>query len=540
MVINEEYCQNEFTRYLKLSYWLLFFPHNCSVITSISDYSYRHNVIYPELSELRRMQKECIQGLTTSLRSVYNGSATSIIINGILALDRLIERGESDTHYRPVMRLYTLLFPEENGEIYSILIQLIRAYYNGPETVPGCDVVIPESHRLDATFGVPICKVEESARENADEAPFWRWYNRCIKPFLNNVENPQQTLVLMADTFSFAYIPYDPLRDCMELPLFDYLRRLSLVGMVIPTEGSKPENAVTLYSAAQFASSGISDVTVISSASKRPEEYITSDICCTGILERIRKEAASVSRFNVEDLTKAQISGSVEDFKAAELDFIERSYIPEGDRDPTLEPGENDPDDNVDLNPYPDQLGGFGTSNVSNEAADPFASEGDGETGGDEGGGDDEGSGDSGGDDTDTSSTSDKDSDGNTDDSFGSDSTSTDPAASGSPLGQDGDNKDDDRDKVVSSKNKISTKAYRAMWGQNPFILANDSDPEGYFYRQNVDTLNGLLREDTGKAIPKAVKILLDEWCRKWMNCADVRYTVRLIKDLGLAKYLKA
>lgn len=512
-----------FDRLINDFYWLLFFPHNSYPDFTIENYTQHTNTYFPDLlpifKDAENLLKEIILTVQSERPDLFTDCARAMS-----ALKELVINKKASTDVVPVFVFYRQLVGLECSDRkpqHSRLLQVLSSYGNSFEG--DLEPYIPNglgSHNYNSAWSCLEPVTVTASSENLP--PFWRWFNNIVIPQIRTTNHEKVGLILrnIFAGIAFPFIPKDLNDHLIILPLPNFTKLWTMLNYILPEEDKDGGSAIRLYSALQFVTFGINDVSILG------KEYCSVD---TGLINfkdyltgRADAEAERISRYNIIDMNKAQITGALESFRLSELEAIKRTYTPDEDDDSSLDPDTHNPDDDRNLDPDIDRTGDYSRSNISKEDNDDSqdTAEDDAipdDTDSDKSGNDSDG-GDLGGDGLDESS-------GLGDNSISPVDPSNDPNST--------------EVKEVSSKNKTSNKAYKKMWGGSPFELANDNDPEGYFYRNNVLVLDKLLQEDPGDAIPRSTKNALHDWCRLWIHCADVRFTIKLINYLKLSSYLK-
>lgn len=526
-----------FKRIIQVCYWHLFLPHSSSHEITFENYSEVTNTYFPEYRKLMATYRDLLKEIPYTVRLEapdYYNDYTS----GIAAFIKLISGEGRDASLAPIFKLAKLcgISPQDDKYRWSLLLQLMVAHSN---VFSGrVDIYIPTNDSIysctDAQYrGITQEDiVVDHDRNEKNLPPFWKWYTTLIHPSMMRLDAPedvvQEFLATLFASCHLQFCPFDDTVGFMILPFSNIVYMKFMLKRVTPPREGKPDSAVRLYSAIQFVTFGVSNISIIGSDTAIPDG--TSQFM-DFLKSSVSDEAKSVVRYNISDLDRAQVVGALESYHQARSQAIRQSVIPEGEDDSSLDPDRHDPADDDNLDPDIDRIG---QTDVGLEKDDPFALDDDSD--------DHDDSTDNSSEETPSDGTSDSDggdstndpSDGSVDSGILGD-TSTDGTKSNDPS-TDGKK---DKDKEISSKNATSRKAYKSIWGDNPLVLANDSDVEGYLYRSQVCRLNRRLQLDPGNAIPKNVKNTINEWCKFWVHSTDVRSSISLIKGLGLTKYLK-
>lgn len=528
-----------FKKIIQICYWHLFLPHSSSHDITFENYTSRTNTFFPEYRRLMATYRDLLKEIPYTVR-LENPEHYNTYSSGIAAFIKLISGEGKDESLAPIFKLARLagVTQDESYQHWSFLLQLCCAHSNVFEGK--VDIVIPTEQDI-YNIAAPYRRVGDETvvvdqdRNEKNLPPFWKWYVTLIHPNVITLDLSEDVISeFLASLFSACHLqfsPYDEKGLSMSLPFPNIVYMKSMLRKVAPPREGKPDSAVRLYSAIQFVTFGISRINVIGADSDDVPDSISK---YTSFLKSsVSDEAKTVVRYNIADLDRSQVVGALESFHLARSEAIKQSVIPEGEDDPSLDPDRHDPEDDDNLDPDIDRIG---QTDVGLEESNPFSTDDDNN--------DDDNSDDSNNDDEETPSDGADDSDGGNSTNDSPDGSSDSGVLGDSPTdGAKSDNPStdgkEDKDKEVSSKNTASRKAYKAIWGDNPLVLANDSDVEGYLYRSQVCRLNRRLQQDPGDAIPKNVKNTLNEWCKFWVHSTDVRSSISLIKNLGLTRYLK-
>lgn len=523
-----------FEKFVQTCYWRLFLPHSSLNELTMENYSKTTNSVFPDAPVYAKRYRDLLRELPIVIRQEFP-ELGSIAQSAMSAFYKLITERNVDTPIAPILMLYRGLYKESapSNPIGSLIYQIFAGYSDIFEG--DIRLVVPTSKGQSCSY-IPVGV--ESVRPSDDPdslgrniPPFWKWYLRIVRPSVSKIDDVSKQEKALQHFFRHLFFPYIPFKvdePVIYLPLPNILRMQSLLRMVLPDNNGKVDNAFRLYSSIRFVTFGVTDVRVLGDTGFTPTDVSEFN---SYLQTATSREADLVSRYNIIDFNNSQVVGALESLDKKHK-AIKPGLLPPDELDPDLDEGSHDPNDDVELDPTIDRTSDYGLEardfddDHTDEQAENFGS------------GDDKSDGnDSSGDGTSN--------DPSTDDPVdsGDDSDGGNPNAPGSdqPLGSDGSKPDDqDKDKKVSSKNKISRPAYKASIGNQPFKLATDNDPEGHFYRQKVCMLNKQLQEDPGDVVPRSAKSALNEWCKLWINCADIRYTVNLIKELGLTRYMRA
>lgn len=509
-----------FDKLIENSFWLLFFPHNSDIDYTPENYKRITNTYFPDLTSYLESVKSLLKEIPLAVKS-ERPDLTSLALRAMACLNSLVIERQSSTNIVAVFTLYRQLLGANYRDRqleHSRLLQVLMAYSS--EFTGDVDLYIPTSRSGDNGSWANIGNVSVSYSGD-NSPPFYRWFNNLLGTRVKDYNSDQLNTALrtLLEPLAFPFMPVR-LSEPAYLPLPNIFKLWTMMNIIIPEESEVCDSAIRLYSAMQFVTFGISSISLIGEG-----EYVFKGNFVNFsnyYLDRAKQEAERVSKYNITDFNKSQVAGALESFRLSELDFIKREIFPDDEDDSELDADAHNPDTDKNLDPDPDRIQEYSFGDISKEDASDLDSDSDDDPSGDDSKDSDDGKQDD----------SKLDESSNLGDSL---SAPTDPSSN--PT--DPNDPNSTEVKEVSSKNAISKKAYTKMWGDSPFELANDNDPEGYFYRNNVLMLNKHLQEDPGDAVPRSVKGALDKWCKFWIHCADVRFTVKLLDSLKLTRFLK-